>query len=200
LGDIGRTQRQQWFLRGVLNELKKPETVTKIPEIINVAKKYIKTNMSPFELTQFAMMTKGLDMDKIEIAMLPGAPNKSGVVSYWILDPEKTQEVINRLIYRKNVNTDTTVPTTASIVYTDSKLSEAHNIISELKEAGINVSCETHISKAHSQFIAHKPRITNEYYNHLKHEHEIIKGYQFVYDPSVYLCGDTDFTIVVAGR
>ena len=200
LGDIGRTQRQQWFLRGVINDLKKPETVTKIPEIVNIAKKYIKTDMSTFELTQFAMMMKGLDMDKIEIAMLPGAPNKSGIVSYWILDPEKTQEVINRLIFRRKVADDYIESLTASVVYTDSKLSEAKNIISELKESGINVSCETNISKAHSQFIAHKPRITNDYFNHLKKEHSVIEGYQFVYDPAVFLCGNTDFTIVVAGK
>ena len=91
MGDIGRTQRQQWFLRGVINELKKPETVTKIPEIVGIARKYIKTDMSPYELTQFAMVAKHLDMDKVEIATLPGAPNKRGTISYWILDPEKCQ-------------------------------------------------------------------------------------------------------------
>ena len=42
LGDIGRTQRQQWLLRSLLNKLKEPETITKIPDIISVAKKYVK--------------------------------------------------------------------------------------------------------------------------------------------------------------
>ena len=104
MGDIGRTQRQQWFLRGLMEALKKPETLAKLPEIINVAKKYIKTNMSFYELSQYAGLAKHLDMDKIEIAMLPGAPNKKGYISYWILDPEKTQEVVDRLIYREKVN------------------------------------------------------------------------------------------------
>ena len=49
LGDIGRTQRQQWFLRGLLNELQKPETIAKIPEIISVTQKYVKTHMSLYE-------------------------------------------------------------------------------------------------------------------------------------------------------
>ena len=31
MGDIGRTKRQQWFLRGLLADLKKPETVVAIP-------------------------------------------------------------------------------------------------------------------------------------------------------------------------
>jgi LCP family protein required for cell wall assembly len=200
MGDIGRTQRQQWFLRGLLTELKKPETVTKIPDIVGVAKKYIKTDMSMYDLTQFAMMTKNLDMDKIEIAVLPGAPNKHGVVSYWILDPEKTQEVVNRLIYRRKPHTELTVDPTASIIYTDGKTTEAHDIMAELKEEGVIISCETRISKAHSQFIAHSPKVTNEYFNSLKKSVKQLDDYQFVYDPSVYMCGETDFTIVVSSK
>lgn len=200
MGDIGRTQRQQWFLRGLLAELKKPETVTKIPDIVGVAKKYIKTDMSMYDLTQFAMMTKNLDMDKIEIAVLPGAPNKHGVVSYWILDPEKTQEVVNRLIYRRKPSTELSVDPTASVIYTDGKTTEAHNIMAALKQEGIIIACETRISKAHSQFIAHSPKVTNEYYNNLKKSVKELENYQFVYDPAVYMCGETDFTIVISNK
>ena len=35
MGDIGRTQRQQWFLRGLLQEMQKPETIAKIPDILH---------------------------------------------------------------------------------------------------------------------------------------------------------------------
>ena len=200
MGDIGRTQRQQWFLRGVLSELKKPETVTKIPDIVGVARKYIKTNMSMYELTQFAMLMKHVDMDKIEIATLPGAPNKKGYISYWILDPDKTQEVLNRLIYRRKVVSDSDSPVTASLVYTDNKVTEAQNIRAKLKDAGVIISCESHVGKTHSQFIAHKSRISSDFYNDLKKSIDEIDGYQFVYEPAIFMCGDTDFTLVVAGK
>ena len=52
LGDIGRTQRQQWFLRGLLADLQKPETIVKIPQIVSVANKYVKTDMSAYEMGQ----------------------------------------------------------------------------------------------------------------------------------------------------
>ena len=200
LGDIGRTHRQQWFLRGVLNEMKKPEVITKVPEIVNVARKYIKTNMSIYELTQFAMMAKHLDMDKIEIATLPGAPNKRGYISYWILDPEKTQEVVNRLIYREKIQPDETTKMTASVVYTEAESANAQSIINELNAAGVDVACKSHISRTHSQFVAHSQNVTNEYFNFLKKSVPSITGLQFVYEPTTYLCGDTDFTIVVAGK
>lgn len=200
LGDIGRTQRQQWFLRGLLNELQKPETIAKIPEIISVTQKYVKTNMSLYELSQYAAMTKHIDMDKIEIATLPGSPNKKGYISYWILDPEKTQEVVNRLIYREKIHPDEAAQLTAGVMYTNGNSERAETVKSELEAAGLKVACTGNLAKTHTQFIAHSKNVTNDYFNWLKKKTPSITGYQFVYEPVNYYCGETDFTIVVAGK
>lgn len=200
LGDIGRTQRQQWFLRGLLHELQKPETITKIPDIINVTKKYVKTNMSLYELSQYAAMTKHIDMDKIEIATLPGAPNKKGYISYWILDPQKSQEVVNRLIFREKVHPDENMVLTAGIMSAASKADEAELVKKQLTEAGVTVNCTGNLSRTHTQFIAHSNKVTNEYYNWLKKKTPAIAGYQFVYEPVNYYCGESDFTVVIAGK
>lgn len=199
LGDIGRTQRQQWLLRSLLTKMKQPSTITKIPDIISVAKKYVKTDMSFYEMSQYAVLTKHIDMDKIEVAMLPGAPNQKGYISYWILDPEKTQEVVNRVIYRDNKGAfDETTPVTASVLASDS--ARGAQMASNLKEMGIEVKCTGHTSRAHSQFVAHSSKITNEYYNHLTKKNEAFGGLQFVYDPVNYQCGETDFTIILSGN
>ncbi len=199
LGDIGRTQRQQWLLRSLLTKMKQPSTITKIPDIISVAKKYVKTDMSFYEMSQYAALTKHIDMDKIEVAMLPGAPNQKGYISYWILDPEKTQEVVNRVIYRDNKGAfDETTPVTASVLASDS--ARGAQMASNLKEMGIEVKCTGHTSRAHSQFVAHSSKITNEYYNHLTKKNEAFGGLQFVYDPVNYQCGETDFTIILSGN
>ena len=199
LGDIGRTQRQQWLLRSLLTKMKQPSTITKIPDIISVAKKYVKTDMSFYEMSQYAALTKHIDMDKIEVAMLPGAPNQKGYISYWILDPEKTQEVVNRVIYRDNKGAfDETTPVTASVLSSDS--ARGAQMASNLKEMGIEVKCTGHTSRAHSQFVAHSSKITNEYYNHLTKKNEAFGGLQFVYDPVNYQCGETDFTIILSGN
>ena len=200
MGDIGRTQRQQWFLRGMMEALKKPETITKLPEIINVASKYIKTNMSFYELSQYAGFAKHLDMDKIEIAMLPGAPNKKGYISYWILDPEKTQEVVNRLIYREKINPESMTDVKAGIMYSEGNEEEARLVKEQLATLGINVSCTGTVSKTHTQFVAHSKNITNDYYNWLKKKMPSIIGYQFVFEPNNYYCDGTDFTVVIAGK
>lgn len=201
MGDIGRTQRQQWFLRGLMEALKKPETLAKLPEIINVANKYIKTNMSFYELSQYAGLAKHLEMDKIEIAMLPGAPNKKGYISYWILDPEKTQEVVDRLIYRVKADpAEMGAQLKAGIMYSNGNEEEANLIKEQLTTLGIDVVCTGHVNKTHTQFIAHSKQVTNDYFNWLKKKTPSIIGFQFVYEPSDNYCNGTDFTVVIAGK
>lgn len=196
LGDIGRTQRQQWLLRSLLTKLKEPSTITKIPDIISVAKKYVKTDMSFYEMSQYAALARQVDMDKIEISTLPGAPNQKGYISYWILDPEKTQEVVNRLIYRDKAPIDETLVLSAGVMASDNViLSKMEN---ELKNANINVKCSGIMSRTHSQFIAHSNKVSINYYNLLSKKVDGIKDMQFVYDPVNYYCGETDFTVIIS--
>ena len=198
LGDIGRTQRQQWLLRSILTKLKQPETITKIPDIISVAKKYVKTDMSFYEMSQYAALAKHIDMDKIEVAMLPGAPTPPGYISYWILDPEKTQAVVNRVIYRDKEQFDELDQITAAVLAADS--AKGQQMAENLKAAGIDVKCTGRSTRSHSQFIAHSSKVTNDYYNWLKKKNEAFGGLQFVYDPVNYQCGETDFTIILSGN
>ena len=139
-------------------------------------------------------------MDKIEVAMLPGSPNKKGYISYWILDPQKSQEVVDRLIYREKVHPDENMVLTAGVMSSKDNAEEAEIVKNELQAAGVTVSCSGNLSRTHTQFIAHSSKVTNEYYNWLKKKTPSISGYQFVYEPVNYYCGQTDFTIVVAGK
>jgi len=198
-GDIGRTKRQQWFLRGLLADLKKPETLVKIPKIISVTNKYVKTNMTPYEMTQYATLATHFDMDNIEVAMLPGGPNKLGYTSYWILDPDKTQNVIDRLIYRYK-HTEAKDTYTASIMSSADKKSEAQNLKTALENNGIKVLCEGTSNSIHSQFIAHSDYVTVDYYAALKKQIPEVKSKQFVFEPDNFMCANSDFTIVVAGE
>lgn len=199
MGDIGRTKRQQWFLRGLLADLKKPETLVKLPKLVAVTNKYVKTDMSPYEMTQYATLATHFDMDNIEIAMLPGAPNKHGYTSYWILDPEKTQDVIDRLIYRTKYE-ERKENYTASIMSTSDRKKDASKLKEQLEENGIQVICTGTSNSTHSQFIAHSKYVTIDYYAQLKKDVPLVKSKQFVYEPANYLCAGSDFTIVLAGE
>lgn len=198
LGDIGRTQRQQWFIRGLVKTLQNPQTITKVPDLINAAKKYIKTDLSTGEIAHLVEFIRHIDLSKTEIATLPGQPNQSGYISYWILDPEKTQEVVDRLIYRDRIkNTEADKPVVANIMYAKDYKAKANALITELKNQGIDVKCVDVVNRSHAQFIAHSNRITNDYFNALNEKVENINKIQFVYDPINLYCAATDFTIIV---
>lgn len=197
LGDIGRTQRQQWFLRSLFERMRSPQVITKIPEVLNIANNYIKTDLSFYELSQYAAMARNIDNNKVEIATLPGAPNQKGYISYWILDPVKTQEVINRMIYRDHPVLDGT-KFKGGIMYSPKRESDAEAIKEKLNDLGyeVNMLKLTHLS--HSRFVANKNMVTLEFFNMLQRKLPEIHNFQFVYDPTENFSVGSDFTIVLA--
>ena len=201
LGDIGRTQRQQWFLRGFIERLQNQQIISKIPQIVNISKKYIKTDMSLYELSQLAALAKGFDESNIQIAMLPGAPNSRGGISYWIIDSDKAQDVVNRLIYREDTTPDKSAQLIGGILYTASKESQAQTLKTQLNNLGYTVNMMQSKALPHTQFIAHNNNVSSSFYKYLKEKVPTIAKTQYVYDPIKYYCvGNSDFTIILSGN
>ncbi len=199
LGDIGRTQRQQWFLRGLLEKIQTPQAIMKLPEMINIASTYVKTDLSLYEMSQYAAMAKSFDVNKIEVATLPGAPNKKGYTSYWILDPDKTQEVVNRLIYRDRPDVSDK-KFVAGIMYSPEKEHEAMEVKAKLEEMNFEVNCVGRGHLPHSQFVANSSSVTNEFFSWIKRKIPAIRRSQFVYDPNKFYCVNSDFVIILSGQ
>lgn len=198
LGDIGRTARQQWFVKAVLEKLQTPTAFTKIPEVLNIASTHVKTNLSLYEMSHLAAALRNINMNDVEFATLPGAPSKKGIISYWILDPEKTQEVIDRMIYRdQQARPDKKL--VAGIMYSLDKEDEAMKIKAELEQSGYEVNCLGSAQLPHSQIIGHNASVTSDFVSWLKKSIPEIKSSQFVYDPIKMYCVHSDFTIIVSG-
>lgn len=197
LGDIGRTQRQQWFMKSLFDRLHSPQIIPKIPEVLKVLHTYVKTDMSYYELSQYAAMSRSIDKNKIEIATLPGAPNQKGYISYWILDPVKTQEVINRMIYRDKPSLDG-VKFKGGIMYSPRREADAEKYKEKLNDLGfeVNMLKITHLS--HSRFVANKNVVTIDFFNWLQKKMPELEGGQFVYDPTETFSVGSDFTIILA--
>lgn len=199
LGDIGRTQRQQYFIKGLLEKLQTPQAIEKIPDLLDAVTTYVRTDMSFYEISQFAAMAKGFDINKIEFATLPGGPNKHGYISYWILDPEKTQDMINRMIYRDKFS-DSNKLYNVGIRYSDAAEDEAEMLKMVVEELGYNVNCYGPSTVPHSQFIAHDVSVSNEFFNWMKRKAKNLDKIQFVYNPNKSYCTSSDITILLAGE
>ena len=196
LGDIGRTQRQQWFMKSLFERLHSPQVITKIPEVLNVMNNYIKTDMSFYELSQYAAMARSIDENKIEIATLPGSPNQRGYISYWILDPVKTQEMINRMIYR--IKPQISSKFKAGIMYSPKREDDAVALKEKLNDLGfeVNMLKITHLS--HTKFVANKSNVTIDFFNWIQKKVPEFQNVQFIYDPTETFSVGSDFTMVLA--
>ncbi len=198
LGDIGRTSRQQWFLKALLEKLQSPSVIPQIPEVLNLASTYVKTDMTLYEMSHLAAAMRNIRLDDVQFATLPGAPSKKGYISYWILDPEKTQEVIDRLVYRDKPDVSDK-KLIAGIMYSFDKEDEAMRIKEALKANGYEVNCIGRAHLPHSQVIGHNAAVTSEFITLLKKRIPELKSSQFVYDPIRMYCVHSDFTIIVSG-
>lgn len=91
LGDIGRVQRQQAFIREVINQKLKLETISRIPDILAVVRENLDTNMSLQELLAVAMVMSKIDRQNTKMLMLPGRFSTSAEfpLSYWIVDEQR---------------------------------------------------------------------------------------------------------------
>ncbi|MEI7473226.1 MAG: LCP family protein [bacterium] len=198
IGDIGRMQRQQWFVRGLVEKLQSPEIVTKIPQLIDALSKYVRTDMNIFDLTKLAGYAKQVDFSKVQSATLPGKPSNRGHISYWILDAEKTQEIIDRLIYKTDAQI--THPLTVSIVYAADKANEAALAKTAVEKAGFTVGCTNQNNFPHTQIMSHSAEASLKLATTFKKQIPSLEKAQFIISPNNYLCGKTDYTIVLSSQ
>ncbi|MGK7928177.1 MAG: LCP family protein [Spirulina sp.] len=85
-GDIGRVQRQQTLMRAVIEQTLRPATLLRIPDVIQVLKANIDTNLSVEEIAALAGFIAHTNRQDVQMLMLPGNFNGTGekAISYWI--------------------------------------------------------------------------------------------------------------------
>lgn len=103
LGDIGRVQRQQQVLKDILLTLLQPQTLTKVPQILQVAKDNVDTDLSINEMLAIAQaLAKN---NRRNFILLPGrfSDKNEYKLSYWISDPKATRKIVQRYFGVDNV-------------------------------------------------------------------------------------------------
>lgn len=198
LGDIGRVHRQQKFIKALLEQLKTPEAVRRIPEALKIAGLYTRTDLNLYQMSQYASIAHEIDLNKVEFMMLPGAPNKKGIISYWILDPEKTQQVINRLIYRQKDDLSEN-PMSVGLMYSKSKEIEAMAVREELKAAGYDVNCTGRSAKiTGTQIIGYNSQISHDMIKTMQTKVPKIAEFPYEHNPVRNFCNTSDVVITLS--
>lgn len=97
-GDIGRIDRQQWFVRQVAKKLREPAVLLKLPDIFKFANDYVVTDLTIDEMARLANFGKDIEPHQVETAMLPGRADFISGGSYWIPDVEASAVVFSRIL------------------------------------------------------------------------------------------------------
>ena len=197
LGDIGRVHRQQKFVKALIEQVKSPETAKKIPELLKIASLYTRTDMNLYQLSQYASLAREINLNNVEFVTLPGGPNKKGIISYWILDPEKTQQTINRLIYHKKINLPEK-EISVGIMFPRIKEIDAFELRDQFKNLGFEVNCMGRSEQiSNSEIIGYNSQITPEIIKDIKKKIPDISDLKFSHSPVRSYCTTSDIVVTI---
>jgi len=86
LGDIGRIQRQQLFLKEILNKIRQPETLSDLPDIVEQSTRFFQTGIQATQAIQLVNYLKDLDSSRFSFETMPGKAAMIDGISYWLGD------------------------------------------------------------------------------------------------------------------
>lgn len=148
LGDIGRVQRQQNFIRAVIDKMMLPQSWLKIPALMDQLNQNIETDIPSDVIGQMVRFGTGLQKEDIRMVMLPGTFSTIGGVSFWEVLPYQARNVITELFpdsalsQEASLNADTEDPKArfrVSVWNATNDLQTGREVIRRLREAGWNV-------------------------------------------------------------
>ena len=168
LGDIGRVRRQQYFVSSLAQKLQSPWVIPRLPGLVSLARKYVVTDMSLDDMTRLAFFIKNVETSNIRVATLPGHSGMQRGISYWIVDPEPAQKVLDRLLLDNSAEQtesllQSTEPLKVGLLYTSRHSDTLDSIAANLEGAGFQVNCKQRRHRGRSQIVEHSVRVSDKY-------------------------------------
>lgn len=133
--DIGRTGRQQQFIKALAEEMFSTKTILKLPQLVPEIIKHVHTNIPMKDMLYLADVAREFEQGKIITQTLPGYPYtepRTGA-SYWIADEDIAQGIVKDLLAGKEFAVAQDPPQAYTRVKTDA-VGEAEAASEELVE------------------------------------------------------------------
>lgn len=96
-GDIGRIERQQKFVKAMLEKVTSPSIIPRVPSIIREVGSAVSTNMSTSEMLSMAKLLNDAHKKGLKTDMVPGRPAYIRDISYWLPDIVALREHIAQI-------------------------------------------------------------------------------------------------------
>lgn len=104
LGDIGRVQRQQKFVRAVVDKMMQPQSWLKIPALLDHLNDNIETDIPSEIIGQMIRFGTSIKKEDVHMVMLPGTFSTINGISFWRMNTLQAREVIADLFPESSLN------------------------------------------------------------------------------------------------
>ncbi len=145
LGDVQRIEAQQEFIRSAVEQVLKPSTLLKLPELISLGLESVKTDMKLSEILTYVDDVKKFDKNNLRLETLPGEGKYIGSISYFVHDADATKKLIEEMFINE-VATDSSgsddkknSEISIEVLNGTSRSGLANSVAEKLKEEGYNV-------------------------------------------------------------
>ncbi len=185
--DTGRMRTQREFIEAVLKQTLRPSNVFKLGEILDIANKYLETNLDMGYLKDYIPYAVEFSTENLTTGVIPGINNQLPPTSkkWWFFEPNKKEmeELIHGVFYteteeNKNENeVDSNQVVTSKIAKSEIKLevlngtgksSNLQQAVKILKQNGFKVTKTGNTSQISKTIITNKKEIDNETIQEIK--------------------------------
>jgi len=102
VGDVGRMQRQQKFLRVFARQLLRPANAARLPQLMSGFLNTVRTDLHLHDLMALKNLGDHLDIGNLPMTTLPGAPVELRGESLIQLDPVGVSAALDDIVFRRN--------------------------------------------------------------------------------------------------
>ncbi len=95
MGDLGRVEAQQAFIKAYISQKVNAKNLLKADEIFDVVQRNVRTNYTAKDLISHLGAIRKVSSGTMSMHQLPGVPQTINGASYFICDDAKTQELID---------------------------------------------------------------------------------------------------------
>ena len=152
--DTGRMRTQREFIMQVIKQTAKPENIFKIGEILDVAEKYVITNIDFGVAKDYVPYAVEFNTENLLTATLPGTNTNKNIAATWVFiyDKKQTASLIQELFYDRDKteeelaaeenetnSTNTTSSNTTKNTTNSSSTSSSSTVVSSKNKANLKI-------------------------------------------------------------
>ena len=95
--DFGRMRTQREVIIAVAKQTIQFKNITEVGKIVDIAQKYVKTNLDFKLLKDYIPYAVNMNMENIKAEQLPGVPDYLNGIAFFLPDEEETVNIVNEL-------------------------------------------------------------------------------------------------------